>query len=127
VWMQITAGSLTGAFGKTARYWAERMLDEGRVHILATDAHDTEKRSPNLGRGRDLAAARISIEEAHHLVVTRPAGVIANVAPSTLPMPHATNVSSETDSPDAYQRRQSETGTDNPDTRFARTVRRLFR
>src|SRR5262245_31962510 len=27
VWMQITAGSLSGAFGRNARYWAVRMLD----------------------------------------------------------------------------------------------------
>ena len=87
VWMQITAGSLTGAFGKTARYWAERMLDEGRVHILATDAHDTEKRYPNLRRGRDLAAARIRRSEAEHLVMTRPQGILANSAPSSLPVP----------------------------------------
>ena len=44
VLMQITAGSLAGAFGRNARYWAEKMLAEGYVHILATDAHDTERR-----------------------------------------------------------------------------------
>src|SRR6202158_5232505 len=59
VWMQITSGSLTGAFGRTAQYWAERMLDEGCVHILATDAHDTKRRPPRLSRGRDLAAKRV--------------------------------------------------------------------
>jgi len=42
VWMQITAGSLTGRFGSRARYWAERMLAEGIVHILASDAHDAQ-------------------------------------------------------------------------------------
>src|SRR5262245_8105986 len=26
-WMQLTAGSLAGTFGRDARYWAERMLD----------------------------------------------------------------------------------------------------
>jgi protein-tyrosine phosphatase len=87
VWMQITAGSLAGAFGKNARYWAERMLDEGRVHILATDAHDTSRRPPNLGVGRDLAAARVGASEAEHLVWTRPRGVLGNVAPSGLPAP----------------------------------------
>ena len=51
VWMQITAGSLAGAFGRNARYWAERMLDEGCVHILATDAHDVNRRPPNLSLG----------------------------------------------------------------------------
>ena len=93
VWMQITAGSLTGAFGRTARYWAERMLDEGRVHILATDAHDCERRPPNLSRGRDYAAKRVGAQEAEHLVVTRPRGVIANALPSTLPTPASVGAS----------------------------------
>lgn len=86
-WMQVTAGSLTGAFGQTAQYWAERMLDEGRVHILATDAHNNRQRSPNLGRGRECAAKRIGEQAAHHLVVTRPQGVLDNVAPGDLPSP----------------------------------------
>ena len=72
VWMQITAGSLAGAFGRNARYWAERMLDEGCVHILATDAHDVNRRPPNLSHGRELAAKRVGDVEAEHLVVTRP-------------------------------------------------------
>ena len=59
--MQITAGSLAGAFGRNPLYWAERMLEEGRVHILATDAHDTKRRPPNLSKGRDLAAKRVGV------------------------------------------------------------------
>src|SRR5690606_33768464 len=40
VWMQLTAGALYGKFGARPRYWSERMLDEGLVHIVASDAHD---------------------------------------------------------------------------------------
>ena len=87
VWMQITCGSLAGAFGKNAQYWAERMLDEGLVHILATDAHDTSRRPPIMSQGRDLAARRVGAEEAHNLVVVRPKGVLDNQLPSNLPMP----------------------------------------
>lgn len=87
VWMQITAGSLTGDFGDGARYWAERMLDEGLVHILATDAHGTKRRAPNLSSGRGFAAERLGVEEAEHLVETRPRAVITNLAPSDVPMP----------------------------------------
>ncbi len=87
VWMQITAGSLTGAFGRSAQYWANRMLDEGCVHILATDAHDTRRRPPNLSAGRDLAAKRVGAREAEHLVVTRPMGILENVMPAGLRMP----------------------------------------
>jgi protein-tyrosine phosphatase len=88
-WLQITAGSLAGDFGRNARYWAERLLDEGRVHLLATDAHDLERRPPNLGRGRELAARRVGDAEAENLVETRPRGVLHNVPPSELPLPAA--------------------------------------
>jgi protein-tyrosine phosphatase len=87
VWMQITAGSVTGAFGRNAQYWADRMLDEGLVHLLATDAHDVNRRIPNLSRGRDAAAKRVGDSEAEHLVKTRARGVLANEAPETLPAP----------------------------------------
>lgn len=87
VWMQITAGSLIGTFGSSARYWAERMLDEGYVHILASDAHDTKRRPPDLARGREAAAKRAGDIEAGHLVLTRPRGVLQNEIPSNLPSP----------------------------------------
>jgi protein-tyrosine phosphatase len=88
VWMQVTAGSLAGAFGRSARYWAERMLDEGHVQILATDAHDVSRRPPNLGLGRELAAKRVGEAEAHNLVLKRPEGVLRNAPPSSLPAPN---------------------------------------
>jgi protein-tyrosine phosphatase len=95
VWMQLTAGSLAGAFGQNARYWAERMLDEGCAHILATDAHDVSRRPPNLSQGRELAAELIGSTEAEHLVVTRPRGVLLNDEPSNLPQPESAVCSNE--------------------------------
>ena len=96
VWLQITAGSLAGDFGRNARYWAERLLDEGRVHLLATDAHDLKQRPPNLSRGRELAARRVGEVEAQNLVVTRPRGVLSDVPPSELPHPVAAGALVET-------------------------------
>jgi protein-tyrosine phosphatase len=87
VWMQLTAGSVGGAFGRRPRYWSERMLDEGLVHILATDAHDLKRRPPKLGAGRDAAALRVGDAEAEHLVVTRPQGVLDNIDPGSMPAP----------------------------------------
>ncbi len=84
-WMQVTAGSLTGRFGKTARYWGERMLDEGRVHILATDAHSPDNRPPLLAEGREAAAKWVGGEEARHLVETRPFGIFENLSPQAMP------------------------------------------
>ncbi len=87
VWMQITAGSFAGAFGRNALYWAQRMLDEGCVHLIATDAHDAERRPPDLAAGRDLVAKRVGPEEAQRLVFTRPMGVLQDESPSNLPGP----------------------------------------
>ena len=88
-WMQITAGSLAGNFGRNARYWGERLLDEGCVHIIATDAHDLTRRPPNLSQGRELAAKRVGDTEAQHLVVTRPRGILHNDVPSDIPRPRS--------------------------------------
>ena len=87
VWMQITAGSLTGAFGRGALYWAQRMLDEGCVHVIASDAHDTRQRPQNLAAGYECAAKRVGGGEAEYLVLTRPMGVLKDQSPSSLPGP----------------------------------------
>jgi protein-tyrosine phosphatase len=87
VWMQITAGSFAGAFGRNALYWAERMLDEGCVHLIATDAHDAERRPPDLAAGRDLVAKRVGPDEAQRLVFTRPMGILKDESPSNSPGP----------------------------------------
>jgi protein-tyrosine phosphatase len=84
-WMQLTAGSLTGRFGRRPQYWADRMLDEGMVHILATDSHHIDKRPPLLAEGRDAAAKRLGAEEATHLVLTRPQGILDDAPPAQLP------------------------------------------
>jgi protein-tyrosine phosphatase len=131
VWMQITAGSLAGNFGRQPLYWAERMLDEGCVHILATDSHDSRRRPPILGKGRDLAAKRVGEAEATHLVFTRPQGIVTDELPSNLPSPPATptskgltNVTAKTTSGNAE--RGDRDGPADQQRGFARRLRRLF-
>ncbi len=82
--MQLTAGSLTGRFGRRPKYWSERMLDDHMVHIIATDSHHPERRPPLLREGREAAALRIGANEAEQMVVTRPQGIINDVGPSDL-------------------------------------------
>jgi len=85
VWMQITSGALRGAFGRRARYWSERMLAEGLVQVVASDAHNMRARRPDLADGLKVAEALVGAEEAHHLFVTRPQGILSGVAPLDLP------------------------------------------
>lgn len=85
VLVQITAGSLTGAFGRSPLYWATRMLEEGGVHIIATDAHDMRNRPPRLSEGYGAALKRVGEKEAANLVWHRPRAILENALPSALP------------------------------------------
>ncbi len=87
IWMQVTAGSLTGRFGADARYYAERMLDEGIVHILATDSHGIKHRPPALAEGRREAARWVGQEEAGRLVLERPQAILDNADPAKVVPP----------------------------------------
>lgn len=89
IWMQITAGSISGRFGKRAKYWAERLLNDGLVHLLASDAHNCTSRPPLLSPAHELAVALVGKDEATNLVHTRPAGILDNTDPSLLPAPLA--------------------------------------
>jgi protein-tyrosine phosphatase len=84
-WMQVTAGALTGRFGKRVRYWGERFVGDGHCMLLATDAHHPTRRPPLLAEARAAATALVGREEALHLVVTRPAGIVADADPASLP------------------------------------------
>jgi protein-tyrosine phosphatase len=126
VWMQITASSLIGAFGRSPRYWAERMLDEGYVHILATDAHDVTRRPPNLRAGFECAVERVGCAEAENLVLNRPMGVIANEPVCNLPPPLAALSADIDDAPHAPTLRADEPASALGVGGLSRGLRRLF-
>lgn len=57
--LQVTACSLTGDNGPRAQRTAERLLDQGVVHVLASDAHSAGWRPPGLADGLVAAAQRL--------------------------------------------------------------------
>ena len=78
VWMQLTAGAITGNFGRRAQRWSEKMLEMGMVHIVASDGHDPEHRPPVLGEARKVLVDLVGEEEAHNLLFVRPNGILYN-------------------------------------------------
>jgi len=86
-WIQLTAGSLTGRFGAAARYWGERLLDDGLVHVLASDGHGICQRPPLLHEGVEVVAQRLGETEAQRLVTVRPQGILDNLEPAAMPPP----------------------------------------
>lgn len=90
VWMQITAGSLTGRFGPRPKYWANRMLASGMVRILASDAHNITSRPPIMSEAFSIAEAELGLDEARNLVLVRPADILDNEpAENSPPIPIA--------------------------------------
>lgn len=47
-YIQVNAGSIMGSFGLGTKMFTRKLLREQLVHFVATDAHDTEKRSPKI-------------------------------------------------------------------------------
>jgi len=73
--MQVTAGSILGAFGRDCRETAERMLQQGQVHFVATDAHGARSRRPLMQRAFERVAALMDRETAVDLFCRNPACV----------------------------------------------------
>ena len=76
--IQMTGSALTGFWGDRSRRAALWLLEHQGVHVLATDAHDLEKRKPVLSTARDAAAAVCGKEVAEALVETNPRAIITN-------------------------------------------------
>ena len=88
VGMQLTAGAILGKFGRRARYWSERMLGEGLVHLIASDAHTTQMRCPQMAEAVDKAAESVGREEALRMVLERPQAILDDLDPAkTTPVP----------------------------------------
>ena len=85
--VQVTGSALSGFWGERSRRAALWLLEHQAVHVLATDAHDTEKRVPILSRARDTAADIFGEEVAEALVEANPRAIIENQALPYFPAP----------------------------------------
>ncbi len=74
--VQVTANSFTGFWGRGPKKVAEWLLKQGAVHVLASDAHDPERRTPILSAGRDAVAAAAGSGVANLLVSGNPQAIV---------------------------------------------------
>jgi protein-tyrosine phosphatase len=75
--MQVTAQSLLGQFGSSARSFSVKLLDKGLVHFVASDAHDLEGRPPRLDLAREWLSRHYSAGLAQLLLETNPRRALA--------------------------------------------------
>jgi len=81
--IQVTASALTGFWGERPEIIVRWLLDRSAVHVLATDAHDTKRRIPNLSAARDVAEKIVGGEYADALVEGNPGAIVRG-----LPIPY---------------------------------------
>ena len=70
--VQVTAQSLTGMFGSTARKMCEDLMDARAVHFVASDAHDTQNRTTRLDAAHDWITSRYGAARAEQLLELNP-------------------------------------------------------
>jgi protein-tyrosine phosphatase len=85
--IQVTAASLTGRFGGRAKKFAESLMEQQMVHILASDAHDTKDRPPTLSPVRRAVTQKYGAELAQALLVDNPRAAIESRALPYFPDP----------------------------------------
>jgi protein-tyrosine phosphatase len=89
-YVQVTAQSLLGRFGKAAQEVAEEWLDAGAVHFLASDAHNVTSRPLQLREAFDELAKTQGEEVAQALLVDNPLAVF-----NGNPLPYVPELSGE--------------------------------
>lgn len=89
--IQITGSSFTGFWGERSQRAAQWLLKQQAVHVLATDAHDLQKRVPILSASRDAAAQICGEEIAQALVEANPRAIVNNESLPYFPQPLGTS------------------------------------
>lgn len=84
---QITAGSLSGVFGPGAQQDAWTWIEQGLVHFVSSDGHNTERRPVKLRFAYDAIAAERGKAVAEALLVENPRAAFGGEA-----LPHVPEV-----------------------------------
>lgn len=78
---QITAGSLTRGFGWGVSRFTRKLVREGLVHLMASDAHSVAGRPPLMGQALKKLSKLVGESRAWDMVATLPERIIRGEAP----------------------------------------------
>lgn len=79
IYIQINARSVTGGNGWQCKSCAKKLLKQELVHFVASDGHDTKKRTPVLLKAMTYIAKRYGKKYALQLSVENPGKVISDI------------------------------------------------
>lgn len=87
--LQLTAMSLTGAFGSAIQSAADQMMDQGWVRFVCSDAHDERIRPPGLSAARRRVSKEWGGPVAQALFENHPRAVLQDQPLEPTPPPEA--------------------------------------
>jgi protein-tyrosine phosphatase len=74
--VQVTAGSVTGRFGKRAKTCVDQLMERRLIHFVASDAHDLQHRPPSLREAHAAMSRKWGAERVDPLFVDNPRAVL---------------------------------------------------
>ena len=74
--IQVNAGSILGREGKKQTKLTHELLDQKLVHVVASDAHDPEKRPPELEKCREYLEKKYGEEYTKKIMYVTPAKIL---------------------------------------------------
>ena len=85
----ITAGALLGRFGRTAHAFALDLLEQGLVHNVASDAHNADRRPPQIREGLEAADEQLPgvLDLAEWLTADVPRAILDGASVPAQPAP----------------------------------------
>ncbi len=75
--IQVTAQSFLSRFGNRAKDLADHLMRTGAVHFVASDAHDTQDRTPVLSEAYRYVASTYGSDQAERLFVVNPKAALS--------------------------------------------------
>ncbi|MBW2648584.1 MAG: hypothetical protein JRC53_02010 [Deltaproteobacteria bacterium] len=73
---QITAGSLTGNFGRPALKCCQEILEQEMVHFMASDAHSSGTRPPQLSKAFKKLSSMVGKNRAENIMFKTPKAIL---------------------------------------------------
>lgn len=73
---QMDTGSITGQFGRKVQQAARVMLENGLIHFIASDCHNTRNRLPGMSEAVGASAEIVGEEYARAIAKDNPAAVV---------------------------------------------------
>lgn len=75
--IQMNAGSLLGREGMKQAAWCRRLLKENLVHVIASDAHDSDTRPPEMEKAANYLERKYGEAYARRLLCSNPMKVLS--------------------------------------------------